>query len=570
MYQTTMNATAGTDGIEFHQTVDPGQSCTLLLKVPYVALDRQAERDSLRRLDFDKSLAAANRFWQARCARGATIQTPETRLNDLHHAHLMHVEQTDLSMPDGSGLINTSVGTSTYGNFSNESCMIIHDLHERGLFDDARRRLEVWVKYQGSAPQPGNFTDFNGMYFGAAGFERGAYNQHHGWVLWCLAEHYLFTRDAAWLKRVADSMVAGCDWVFRQRRNTQVPLAHSRGWESGFLPAGSLEDVTDFYYWLSTNSLTWRGADLAARVLSMIGNSQAPRLSNEAETFKKDLLRGFEVNRQHSPLVRLRDGRWVPHYPSRLYCRGRDIGWIRETLEGAIYLLISGLYRSTCTQASWILDDYQDNRYPSPPFGYAIPDLAGDWFCRAGFSIQPNLLAGLMPHFDRDEPQVVIWMFFNAFAACYREEIGAMVEHPLPQLGYSNSAHYKTSDQSNSLVWLRHLLIHYTADGLYLGRAIPRAWVADGQVVSATDGHTPFGRVSISYASRATNGEIAASVDLSLHESPPHCVLRFRHPSGLPLRTVEVNGRPQQPLNPTSGDVDLAGLSGQLTILARY
>ena len=33
--------------------------------------------------------------------------------------------------------------------------------------------------------------------------------------------------------------------------------------------------------------------------------------------------------RQHAPLVRLNDGRWVPHYPSRLYHRGRDFGGCR-------------------------------------------------------------------------------------------------------------------------------------------------------------------------------------------------------------------------------------------------
>ena len=52
------------------------------------------------------------------------------------------------------------------------------------------------------------------------------------------------------------------------------------------------------------------------------------------------------------------DGRWVPTYPSRLYGRGRDLGWIREVLEGSVYLLISGLYKSTSKQAGWILDDY--------------------------------------------------------------------------------------------------------------------------------------------------------------------------------------------------------------------
>lgn len=564
----SMEPREGAQAVVFSQRLEAGESCELLVKVPYVSINGDDEFAQLRALDFETSIQVAKRFWRQWCSHGARISTPEPRLNDIHRAHLMHVAQTDVAMPDGSGLINTSVGTSTYGNFSNESCMIIHDLHERGLFDDARKRLEIWIKYQGTAPQPGNFSDFDGMYFGAGGFEQGAYNQHHGWVLWGLAEHYLFTRDDAWLNRNADSLIAGCDWVFRQRKLTQTKLPHSRGWEHGFLPAGSLEDVTDFYYWLSTNALTWRSVDLAARALASVDHPQSNRIRAEADAYRTDLYRGFELNRQHAPLVRLRNGRWVPHYPSRLYCRGRDIGWIRETLEGSIYLLISGLYPSDGTEAKWILDDYQDNRYASPPYGYTIPDFTGDWFCRAGFSIQPGLLAGLMPHLDRDEPEIAIWMFFNAFAACYRDEIGAIVEHPFPQLGYSNAAHFKTSDQANMMVWLRHLLVHYTNEGLYLGRAIPRSWL--NHEVTIRDYSTPFGQVSMTLRPNSDASVITAEIDLSLHASPRECTLQLRHPRKLPIRKLTFKHGAHGQLKGEQGHIELPTSSATLMIVAEY
>ena len=50
-------------------------------------------------------------------------------------------------------------------------------------------------------------------------------------------------------------------------------------------------------------------------------------------------------------------------------------GWIRQILEGAIYLLISGLYDPDLKQADWILNDYQDNLYHTPPYGYVIRDV---------------------------------------------------------------------------------------------------------------------------------------------------------------------------------------------------
>ena len=570
LFETAMRVERSDGGLAFRRRLRPGESCRLVLKVPYVAPEGAGEIRALQAMDFDHCEAQMRRFWQRPCRGGAEVVTPEPHLNDLHAAHLMHVQITDVAMPEDPALVNTSVGTSTYGNFSNESCMIVHELDERGLAAEARRRLAVWVRYQGTAAQPGNFTDYDGMYFGAGGFESGAYNQHHGWVLWCLAEHFFLTGDARWLGHVADSLLAGCDWVFRQRRNTMAPLCHSRGWERGFLPAGSLEDVQDFHYWLSTNALTWRGVDRAAAALEAVGHPQAGRIRREADAFRRDLRRGFETMRRHAPLVPLRDGRWVPHYPSRLYCRGRDVGWIREVLEGSVYLLLSGLYGPRSRQAAWILDDYQDNRYLHPPWGYRIENLPANWFCRGGFSCQPNLLAGLLPYLDRDEPEVVLWMFFNAWCSCYREEIGAMVEHPQPVLGYDNAATFKTSDQANAVSWLRYLFVRAEGDDLRLGAAIPRRWLTDGAEIRATGVCTRFGRVGVRYLSRAAAGRIDAVVDLALRTAPGRLLLRFRHPDGRPIRSVTVNGRRHDAFDPRRNDVDLTGRGGRLVVRARF
>ncbi|MDW8320145.1 MAG: hypothetical protein RMM08_02170 [Armatimonadota bacterium] len=556
--------------IVFRRTLQPGETCDLLLKIPYIAIDQPHELQALQDLNFEQCYREVVAFWRAQAKQGAQLTCPEPHLTALHAAHLNHVLITDAVMPDGSGLINTSVGTSTYGNFTNEACMITHELDQRGLHEEARRRIELWIKYQGTAPQPGNFTDYEGMYFGAGGFECGAYNQHHGWALWCIGMHYFLTGDAEWLNRIAPSLIAGCDWVFRQRRNTMRALPHSRGWEYGFLPAGSLEDVTDFHYWLSTNALTWRGVDTAAKALEAIGHPEAARIWREADAYRADLIRGFETMRQHTPLVRLRDGRWVPHYPSRLYQRRRDVGWIREVLEGSVYLLISGLYDADSVQAGWILDDFQDNRYPSPPYGYLIPDFEANWFDRAGFSIQPNLLAGLMPHLDRDEPEIFIWMFFNAWCACYREEINAMVEHPAPVLGYSNAAHFKTSDEANAVSWLRAMFVYASEKVLHLGRAIPRAWFRADKPIAATGVCTRYGTAGVSYHVSDEGQRIKAKVDLRLRTQPPKVLVRFRHPDSLPVRAVRVNGLPYDRFDPRRGDVDITGYSGEVAVEAEF
>ncbi len=570
-YESSIEPAHATEGLVLRKELVPGESWEAVLKIPFIALETASDLAALDALEFDHCYEEVVTFWGREGRRGAQLKTPVPQLNALYASHLSHVQITDFSMPDEPWLINTSVATSTYGNFCNESCMIIQELDERGLHEEARRRLEVWVKYQGTKRLLGNFTDDEGVYYGAGGFESGqSINQHHGWVLWCLSQHYFMTRDVEWLKGVADSLVSGMEWVFRQRRATVAGLPHSRGWEQGFLPAGGLEDVGDYSYWLATQAMTLRGVESAARALEAIGHPEARRLLREAAAFRRDLKRGFETQRRHTPLVRLRDGRWVPTYPSRLYRRGRDCGWIREVLEGSVYLLLGGLLAPGSRQAGWILDDYQDNRYMCPPLGYALSNPEAEWFHRGGFTMQPNLLAGLMPHLDRDEIEVYLWMFFNAWCACYREEIGAMAELPTPVLGYSNAAHPKTSDQSNAVKWLRYMFVYVLGNTLHLGRAIPRDWLRGEEEIWAEGVATRFGKVGIRYESSVNVRRIKATVGLSLREAPGRILVRFRHPEKKPVKSVTVNGKGHSRFDAKRGDVEITGMTGKVMIVARY
>ncbi len=580
-FETDMEASTTADGVRFRKPLQPGEGCELLLRIPYVALETEAELAALRRLDFAQCYDEMARYWRAESRKGAQIHTPDAHLNAVYAAHLPIVLMSDFGHPDGSGLVNTSVGAATYGNYTNESVMIVEELEQRGLIEEVRRRLAVWLRYQGTVGLIGRFTDHEGVFFGADGLEAGhSYNQHHGWVLWYLARHYLRTGDRAWFAEVVDNVLAGAAWIIRQRRETaddashsdatRGGVPHSRGWERGFLPAGALEDVDDFFYWLSTNCLTWRGLDSAATALEQFGHAEAPRVRQEADAYRRDLLRGFETARRHSPLIRLRDGRWIPHYPSRLYCRGRDFGWIREVLEGSVYLLLSGLYDPASKEGGWILDDYHDTRYMNPPFGYRIDDPQTQWFACGGFSAQPNLLAGLLPHLDRDEIEVYLWMFFNGWAACYREEVQAMVEHPQPVLGFSNSAPFKTSDQANAMKWLASMFV-YERDGLlHLGRAIPRAWFAGEEAFGATRLWAMAGVVSITYRPHPETGSIEAEIDLDVRHAPERLLVRFRHPQKQPIRSVEVNGCPHTAFDAASGDVTLPPAGGKVCVVVSY
>jgi len=559
------------DAVSIRVDVAPGEKREIVLKIPYIDLDQREEIKALAALDFEKCREDVRKFWREECRTGAQLRSPEPQLDEFHRGHLAFVEITDSKMPGTTDQINTSVGTSTYGNYVNESAMIIEELEQRGLHEQTRQRLNVWLKHQGTAGLKGKFTDHDGVFYGAGGYESGSsYCQHHGWAMWSLARHYFLTGDAVWLNSIADQLLKGVDWVARQRNETMGDLPHSRGWERGWLAPGGLEDVDDYFYWLSTNTMTYRGVEWVARALEAIKHPEAARVRREADDYRKALIRGFETARQHSPIVRLMDGRWIPHYPSRLYRRGRDLGWIREILEGAVYLLIGELFAPNSKQAQWILDDFNDNRYMDPQFGYPVYQLDRNWFDWGGFSQQPDLLAGLMPHLDRDEPEIYIWMFFNSFAACYREEIGGMIEHPHPILGFSNHVAYKTSDEANSVMWLRYMYVYHYGKILHLGRAIPREWLSDGNDIWVADVATPFGPVSVRYKSSAASGTITAEIDFKQRTQPGEFLVRFRHPGKLKIKSVKVNGCEHAAFDPDKDNVNVTGMTGKVEVVATY
>jgi len=145
-----------------------------------------------------------------------------------------------------------------------------------------------------------------------------------------------------------------------------------------------------------------------------------------------------------------------------------------------------------------------------------------------------------------------------------------MVEHPMPVLGFSNSVHFKTSDQANAMKWLAYMYVYTVGETLHLGRAIPREWLSDGNEIGVERIATRFGDVSVKYRSEAASGRIMAQASLKLRTEPERTLVRFRHPEGKPLRSVTVNGRRHRKFQPARGDVDVTGLKGRVVIVARY
>jgi hypothetical protein len=554
------------NGIAYRATLASKRAYTLTIRLPYVALN-ESELKALDRLDFDAELNAVARYWRRRLDVGMTLLTPEGMLNEFHRAHAGHLLINCEKEPESHRRF-ARVGSFGYAAFGNESCMMIVDLDRRGYHREARECLDAFLAYQGTVALPGDYSSHDGVLYGAHGYECGGYNQHHGWILWCLMEHYRFTRDREWLASVAPNVLAASDWIIRERERTldrDRDRSRLDAVGAGLLPHGSLEDIGDWWQWLSTNLYSWRGLDAAGWGLAELGHPEAARIRDAADAYRSAILNAFGAAMRRSPVVRLRNGVCVPHFPSHVNRRGRSFGWICETLEGAIHLLITRILDANSREADWILRDYEDNLYISPHYGYTIEEYDRRWFDWGGFSLQACLLFGVEPFLYRDNVKHALRAAFNAIAAYYFPDTRMLTEHALV-LGEWRGDHYKSSDEANATGWLRYLFVREEGDELLLGQAIPRDWMVPGKKAGVRNAATYFGPMSLLYTPDEEG--ITATLVAPTRNPPKGLRLRFRPPENRRVATVTVNGETWEDWD--ANWVRLPGDVGNATVRASY
>ncbi|HEV2435957.1 MAG TPA: hypothetical protein VG077_08155 [Verrucomicrobiae bacterium] len=550
-----------TNQLDWSAPLEAHEAKSVIIKLPYLPLIKSSEATALAALDFERERKATEDYWRRVLNQSARLITPEPVLNDFYRAVAGHL-LINCEIEPGNNRRFARVGSLKYGVYGNESCMMVLDLDRRGYHQIAEDCLDTWLHYQGTVGLPGDFDSTNGVLYGAAGYEAGGYNQHHGWILWTLAQHYRFTRDDAWLRRAAPGIVAGADWIIRETART----ANRRDLGRGLLPPGDLEDIGDWWTWLSTSCYTWRGLDGAAWALAQIHDPNVSRIRAAADAYHKNLVDHFLAASARSPVVRLRDGTAVPQIPTCVQRRGRSFGWICETLEGAMHLMITKAIDPDSIRAKWILEDYEDNLFLSDQYGYQVDDFNKYWFGRGGMSMQACLLLDPEAYLDRDDVKQALRAMFNAIALNHFPDVHMNAEHALPEMGDWLGDVYKSSDEANVCGWLRELFVREDGDVLLIGQAIPRHWLKPGQKCGIENTATYFGNTSVIY--QGASGSITAKLQ-GPTRNPPHAIrLRFRTPGEKPLAGVTVNGRAWEKLE---GDwVILPGNIGSAVVVATY
>jgi hypothetical protein len=540
----------------------PGAARTVYFKAPFVDLLDREELARLRTVSFDEEAPKVLAYWKTRIGAGMTIETPSAELNDFVRANLWHILITTDRDP-ATGLYNQGVGTFAYKVFANETVMIARSMDMRGEHREAERFLEPLIRFQGSEPLTGRFSTKDGVFHGAGAYTHGQYAMNHGFVLWGIADHYLLSRDRAWLDRIAPALIEGCDFLIAERRSTMAPPGAPRSPVHGLAPASSLEDVVEFQYWFATNAYFHLGLRRAGLALSEAGHAEAGRILREAELYRRDIERAAREATTLAAAVRLRDGNWVPYPASRVGSwRHLTEGWIREALYPSLHLATGRVIDPSDPLVTWILDDLEDTIFFSAESGYGVRDVDARWFERGAVTLQPCLLDTPAIYLARGEVEAALRSFWNAYALLIYPDIRCFAEWA-KSFGTGGGPIYKTSDEARFVMWLRQLLIDEDENRLHFGRGVPREWLEDGKEVRIERAVTAFGAAGLRLRSEADEGSIRAEVDLPSRALPAEVWLRLRHPRGLaPLRVLDGDGRPLPPDRIAGEDIRLVPGTG--------
>jgi hypothetical protein len=243
----------GASGLHGSIRLDAGQESAAFISIPFIPELSGPERARLAELDYDAERSRVVDYWRGVTARGIPFQVPEERFNTFAKALICHIRISATKDPH-SGLYMVPAASYRYKVYANEAAFQSQLLDVTGYPELSRTYLNTWPAVQGSKPCLGTFTDQVAVHHGAQtgpGYDYTAsnYNLDHGTVLWSLVEHYWMTRDRTWLTSITPSLKKAANWIIDQRKLTKVLDGAAPCPEYGLLPAGNLEDNSDWGHW---------------------------------------------------------------------------------------------------------------------------------------------------------------------------------------------------------------------------------------------------------------------------------------------------------------------------------
>jgi len=488
-----------------------GKTCDILVKLPSPAVPA-AEVDALAALDYAKARAATVEYWEGWLTQGARFEVPERTVNDLFRANLWHA----LMLPRfrDADRIDLPYSNFAYGQFNadwpiNQAVYVDYMLYGlRGHFAVAEEEFAAMYRSQ---QKP------DGRVGGYA--EWGVYSPG---MLYSIAQNFLLSGDRASFERLLPASLKALDWCLKE-------VAHGRNSpDAPGLIVAPLNDLNkDARAWAFPNAYFVAGLDLFARALAAFGHPRAAEVQATAEKMRTEVTAAFARASVRSPVVQLADGTWHNYVPCDAMAPRRllDQWYPTDVDTGALHLSRLAALDPRGWLSTALLHDHEDNLF------------LNQW----GAANEPVYNQQATAYLYRDEPEAVIRAFYSMIACAFSHHQLTPLEHR-----WAWGQYYMPPSTDGAWFELyRNLLLNELAgdDTLFIGQAMPRAWLADGQRLRVERAPTHFGPVSFTVESRAAAGEIGVILDAPSRRPPAALLVRLRHPQHKPIQSVTVNGQ---------------------------
>jgi hypothetical protein len=505
---------------------------------------------TLSEIPYQKLYDATEQYWQARLAEGMQVEVPDDHVQNLYHANLQHFLVSFTKDPERDEYY-PNTATFYYGTIGSESSPIIQALDMRGMHGLAEKCLQPFLSTQGDAVPDGEYSEQEGGFYHYWPW----YSINQGFVLWALAEHYFYSGDKEWLKKVAPQIVTGCEFIVRGRKLTKKELPDGgRPISYGFAPAGTIGDPRSWKYSFMVSGFFYLGLKKCAEALKDVDPENAARFDAEAADFLSTIRAGLKESTILSPVARLRDGTSVPATPPFVTSRGftSDVkdnvdpdprfSYASDCVVGALQMVKCEVLGPNEPEINWLLNILEDRFFMFSPHQRSrvrLDNISMDWFNLGGFDkMQPYYLDYEEVYLQRDQIPNFLRGFFNTLAAIADKQNLSFQE----ELGGSGGQPQKTQEEARFLQQLRRMLLMESGQNLYLARGTPRSWLENGKRIAMGRAPSYFGDLSFRIQSFADQGRIEATIQPPSRKRPAQIYLRLRHPKTAQLKHVVVNG----------------------------
>jgi hypothetical protein len=495
----------------------PGESAVMEFYLPHGPIS-QKRAMALSRQDFDKRLAECRSYWKAKLESSAKISVPEKRIDEMIRAGILHLDLVMYGL-EPKGTLAATIGV--YNPIGSESSPIIQFTDSMARHEIAERCLQYFLDKQHDDGFIQNFSNYM--------LETGA-------ALWSLGEHYRYTRDDKWVRRILPNLLKACEYQIAWRKRNMTDEFRGKGYG---MMEGKVADPEDNYHIFMLNGYAYMGMSRVAEMIEKIDPASSQKIRKEAAALLRDVRDAFESCLARGPVIPLSDGTWIPtsspwvehQGPAILFAQGEKSfshGTFtgRDAMLGPIYLILQEVLDPKSTAADFLIH------------------FQSDLMCtrNTAFS-QPYYSPHPWVHLKRGEVKPFLKAYYNTFSAIADRDTYTFWEHL-----YRLSPH-KTHEEGWFLMQTRWMLWLEEDEALKLLPGVPREWFEDGKQISLENVASYFGPITLNVSSNLTHGRIDATVECKSKYHPKTIELRLPHPLG--QKAVLVKGGTYNPKTET-------------------